>query len=75
VRTAIAGQASELDAEIYNYYNVIADRSIPQDPNLPNDQEFVSELKRIGQSVAFGTSTREQGAKDLMDLIARLIVK
>jgi multiple sugar transport system substrate-binding protein len=75
VRTAIAGSASELDAEIYSYYNVIADRSIPQDPNLPNDQEFVDELKRIGQSVAFGATTREAGASELISLIERLMVK
>ncbi|MDR1913506.1 MAG: extracellular solute-binding protein [Clostridiales bacterium] len=75
VRTAIAGSASEIDGIIYNYYNLVADRTIPQDPNLPNDQEFVAELLSIGQSVAFGQTSREDAAKNLLDLINRLLVK
>ncbi len=75
VRTAIAVGASKTDAEVYRIYNVVADRTIPQGPNLPNDQEFVNELKLIGQAVAFGQSTVDQAAIDLQALIDRLAVK
>jgi multiple sugar transport system substrate-binding protein len=75
VRTAISGQATETDAAVYRIYNAVADRTIPQDPNLPNDQEFVNELELIGQQVAFGESTVDQGAEDLEALIERLAVK
>jgi len=75
VRAAIADKASATDAEVYRIYNVIADRTIPQGPNLPNDQEFVNELILIGQKVAYGQSTVEEGAKDLQTLIERLAVK
>jgi multiple sugar transport system substrate-binding protein len=54
---------------------VVADRTIPQGPNLPNDQEFVNELKLIGQKVAFGQSTVDAGAADLQALIERLGAK
>jgi multiple sugar transport system substrate-binding protein len=54
---------------------VIADRTIPQGPNLPNDQEFVNELQLIGQQVAYGESSVDQGAEDLQALIERLAVK
>jgi multiple sugar transport system substrate-binding protein len=75
VRQAISGQATETDAAVYGIYNVVADRTIPQDPNLPNDQEFVNELRLIGQAVALGASTVDKGAADLQALIERLAVK
>jgi multiple sugar transport system substrate-binding protein len=75
VRTAIAPQATETDAAVYRIYNAIADRTIPQDPNLPNDQEFVNELKLIGQGVAYGQITVDEAADQLMELIGRLAVK
>ncbi len=75
VRTAISGQASVTDAAVYRIYNVVADRTIPQDPNLPNDQEFVNELRLIGQAVAYGQSTVDKGAADLQALIERLAKK
>jgi multiple sugar transport system substrate-binding protein len=75
VRSAIAPQATETDAAVYRIYNVIADRTIPQDPNLPNDQEFVNELKLIGQGVAYGQLTVDEAADQLMALIERLAVK
>jgi multiple sugar transport system substrate-binding protein len=75
VRQAIAGEATPTDAAVYRIYNVIADRTIPQGPNLPNDQEFVNELQLIGQQVAYGQSTVDQGAEDLQALIERLAVK
>jgi ATP-dependent Clp protease ATP-binding subunit ClpX len=51
------------------------DRTVPQGPNLPNDQEFVNELELIGQQVAYGVSTVDQAAEDLQALIERLAVK
>lgn len=75
VRSAIADSATATDAAVYHIYNVIADRTIPQGPNLPNDQEFVSELIQIGQKVAYGQSTVDDAAKDLQALIERLAVK
>ncbi|CAG0937246.1 Putative ABC transporter substrate-binding protein YesO [Thermoflexales bacterium] len=75
VRTAISDQATETDAAVYRIYDVVADRTIPQGPNLPNDQEFVNELRLIGQAVAYGQSTVDQGAADLQALIERLAVK
>ncbi len=74
VREAIADEATATDAAVYEIYAAIADRMIPQGPNLPNDQEFVSELELIGQQVAYGQSTVEQAAEDLQALIERLIV-
>jgi multiple sugar transport system substrate-binding protein len=75
VRTAISGQATEADAAVYRIYNAVADRTIPQDPNLPNDQEFVNELRLIGQAVSLGKSTVDKGAADLQALIERLAKK
>jgi multiple sugar transport system substrate-binding protein len=75
VRDAIAGKATDIDRQLYEYLSVAADRTVPQGPNLPNDQEFIDTLKQIGQSVSFGELTREQGAKDVFDLIQRLMVK
>ena len=53
----------------------VADRTIPQDPNLPHDQEFVNELRLIGQAVSLGQSTVDKGAADLQALIERLAKK
>ncbi len=75
VRQAIADKATVTDAAVYRIYDAIADRTVPQGPNLPNDQEFVNELTLIGQKIAYGESTVEQGAKDLQALIERLAVK
>lgn len=75
VREAISGKSTPIDAAIYAIYDAISDRSIPQGPNLPNDQEFINELHLIGQNVAYGSTTVDQGAADLFDLIQRLIIK
>jgi multiple sugar transport system substrate-binding protein len=75
VRQAIAGEATEMDAAVYRIYDAIADRSVPQGPNLPNDQEFVNELELIGQQVAYGQTSVEQAAQDLQALIERLAAK
>ncbi|MBK8025810.1 MAG: extracellular solute-binding protein [Chloroflexi bacterium] len=75
VRQAISDQATATDAAVYRIYDAIADRSVPQGPNLPNDQEFVNELELIGQAVAYGQSTVEQAATDLQALIERLAAK
>lgn len=75
VRQAIAEQATDIDAAVYRIYEAVADRTVPQGPNLPNDQEFVNELDLIGQQVAYGQSTVEQAAADLQALIERLAVK
>ena len=65
VRQATGVGASKTDAEVYRIYDAVADRTIPQGPNLPNDQEFVNELELIGQQVAYGQSTVEQAAAGL----------
>jgi multiple sugar transport system substrate-binding protein len=75
VRQATGVGASKTDAQVYRIYDAVADRTIPQDPNLPNDQEFVNELELIGQQVAFGESTVDEAAEDLQALIERLAVK
>lgn len=75
VREAIAAEATAIDAAVYGIYAAVADRTIPQGPNLPNDQEFVNELELIGQSVAYGESTVDQAAENLQALIERLTVK
>lgn len=75
VRQAIAAQATATDAAVYRIYDAVADRTIPQDPNLPNDQEFVNELELIGQQVAYGESSVDVAAEDLIALIERLAVK
>lgn len=75
VRSAISVGASKTDAEVYRIYNAVADRTIPQGPNLPNDQEFVNELLLIGQSVGFGQATVDEAAANLQALIERLTVK
>jgi multiple sugar transport system substrate-binding protein len=75
VRTAISSQATETDAAVYRIYNAVADRTIPQDPNLPNDQQFVNELRLIGQAVSLGKSTVDKGAADLQALIERMTKK
>lgn len=75
VRKAISANASPLDAAVYHIYDVVADRTVPQGPNLPNDQEFVSELQLLGQNVAYGKTTVDQGASDLQTLIDQMISK
>ncbi len=75
VRTAISGQSTEQDAAVYRIYNAVADRTIPQDPNLPNDQQFVNGLKLIGQQVSLGKSTVDKGAADLQALIVQMSKK
>jgi multiple sugar transport system substrate-binding protein len=75
VRQAIADKATPIDAEVYRIYDAIADRTIPQGPNLPNDQEFVNELELIGQSVAYGQATVDEAATNLQALIERLATK
>ncbi|HEX2619062.1 MAG TPA: extracellular solute-binding protein [Phototrophicaceae bacterium] len=75
VRESIAEKATPIDAGVYRIYAAIADRTVPQGPNLPNDQEFVNELILIGQQVAYGQSTVDQAAEDLQALIERLAVK
>jgi multiple sugar transport system substrate-binding protein len=75
VRTAISGQSTEQDAAVYRIYNAVADRTIPQDPNLPNDQQFVNGLKLIGQQVSLGKSTVDKAATDLMALIQQMSKK
>ena len=75
VRESIAAEATPIDAEVYRIYGAVADRTIPQGPNLPNDQEFVNELELIGQQVAYGESTVDQAAESLQALIERLAVK
>ena len=75
VRQAIADQATPIDAAIYHIYDAVSDRTVPQGPNLPNDQEFVNELELIGQQVAYGQSSVDQAAEDLQALIERLTVK
>jgi multiple sugar transport system substrate-binding protein len=75
VRQAIADSATDIDAAVYRIYDAIADRVIPQGPNLPNDQEFVNELDLLGQQVAYDQITVEQAAQDLQALIERLAVK
>lgn len=72
VREAISEAASDIDAAVYRIYAAVADRTVPQGPNLPNDQEFVNELQLIGQQVAYGQSSVEQAAEDLQALIERL---
>ncbi|HEX2908265.1 MAG TPA: sugar ABC transporter substrate-binding protein [Phototrophicaceae bacterium] len=74
VRQAIADKASVTDAAVYRIYDAIADRTVPQGPNLPNDQEFVNELKLIGQEIAYGESV-DTAAERLQTLIERLAVK
>lgn len=75
VRQPIADQSTATDSAVYRIYDAIVDRTIPQDPNLPNDQEFVNELEVIGQQVAYEESTVEEAAEDLQALIERLAVK
>jgi multiple sugar transport system substrate-binding protein len=72
VRQAISEQATDIDAAVYRIYDAVADRTVPQGPNLPNDQEFVNELMLIGQQVAYGASSVEQAAQDLQTLIERV---
>lgn len=75
VREAISDKSTPADAAVYSIYDAISDRSIPQGPNLPNDQEFINELHLIGQNVAYNSISIDQGAEDLFDLVKRLIVK
>jgi multiple sugar transport system substrate-binding protein len=77
VRAAIADAATPLDAAVYGLYNAITEAglTVPQGPNLPNDQEFVAELELIGQQVAYGEFTVEEAAEALQALIERLAVK
>lgn len=77
VRQSISGESSAMDAAVYRIYDVIAEaeRTVPQGPNLPNDQEFVNELELLGQQVAYGQLSVEQAAVELQALIERLAVK
>jgi len=73
--TAADGNLYVVSLGTNRIYDAVADRTIPQDPNLPNDQEFVNELELIGQQVASGESTVDQVAENVQALIERLAVK
>lgn len=75
VREKAQQNATEMDQQLFAYLNAVIENSIPQDPNLPNDQEFVDNLKLIGQQIAFGESSLEDGGQQLYDEISRLMVK
>ena len=75
VRSAAEDNAGELEKLLFAYLNKVAPTAIPQGPNLPNDQEFVDNLRQIGQNVSFGGITVEQGGQELYELIQRLMVK
>lgn len=77
VRQAISASSSATDAAVYRIYDVVAEaeRTVPQGPNLPNDQEFVNGLELIGQQVAYGQSSVEEAAENLQALIERLAIK
>lgn len=75
VRSAAEENAGDIDKILFAYLNKVAPTAIPQGPNLPNDQEFVDNLKQIGQNIAFGGITIEQGGQELYDLVQRLMVK
>ena len=75
VRSQAEANANDIDKLLFAYLNSVAHTAIPQGPNLPNDQQFVDNLKQIGQSVAFEQITSEQGGKDLFALIQELMVK
>jgi len=75
VRQETAVGASKLDAEVYHIYDAVADRTVPQGPNLPNDQEFVNELELLGQQVAYDQMTVDEAAEALQALIERLATK
>ncbi|HHV09666.1 MAG TPA: extracellular solute-binding protein [Clostridiales bacterium] len=75
VREKAQQNATEIDQKLFAYLDTVIENSIPQDPNLPNDQEFIDNLKLIGQQIAFGESSLEDGGQQLYDLIAKLMVK
>lgn len=75
VRSQAEASANDIDKLLFAYLNQVAPTAISQGPNLPNDQEFIDNLKQIGQNIAFGNQTVEQGGADLYELIQRLMVK
>jgi multiple sugar transport system substrate-binding protein len=72
VRDAIRAQASIDDQKVYDFYSVATGRTTPMDPNLPNDREFINELNRIIQTVAYGQLSVPDGGKEVYALIQRL---
>jgi multiple sugar transport system substrate-binding protein len=72
VRNAISAQATVIDQKVYDYYAIATRRTTPMDPNLPNDREFINELNRLVQTVAFGQMTVQQGGREVYDLVQRL---
>lgn len=75
VRTGAEANAEAIDKMLFTYLNKVAPTAVPQGPNLPNDQEFIDNLKQIGQNIAFNNLTIEQGGAELFALIQRLMVK
>jgi multiple sugar transport system substrate-binding protein len=76
VRTAISGAASDTSKKIYAYYDVLAQiGTVAPGPNLPNDQEFVDELKKIGEQLRAGRIDTSKAADNTLKLMQDLIAK
>ncbi|GMO56986.1 MAG: ABC transporter substrate-binding protein [Treponemataceae bacterium] len=74
-RDGAANVASDADKKVFAYHDVAGAHTSPETPHLPNDTELNSTLNLIYQNVAFGKLSTEQGAKDIVALLNRLINK
>ncbi|MDR2044630.1 MAG: extracellular solute-binding protein [Clostridium sp.] len=76
VREAISGEASETSKKIYAYYDVLDTiGTVPQGLNLPNDQEFVDGLAKIGERLRAGRIDSAAAAAETLKLMKELIAK
>ncbi|MDR1209139.1 MAG: extracellular solute-binding protein [Clostridiales bacterium] len=71
---SLSASAEGADKILFDYsaFAAASGQTIPQDPNLPGDQEFIQELQRIYQAVQFGEATNDEGAQQIVELITRL---
>ena len=75
VRAAVAENATPLEQKIYDLYAVAADHTTEMDPNVPNDQEFNDNFRRISQEVAFGVKDTATAGQEAFDMINDMIAK
>ena len=69
------GASNVNEQKALSYMAVAGPHTMPENDHVPNDTEYNSTLYLIYQRVAFGQISTEQGGREIVDLINRMIAK
>jgi multiple sugar transport system substrate-binding protein len=69
------GASNVNEQKALSYMAVAGPHTMPENDHVPNDTEYNSTLYLIYQRVAFGQISTEQGGREIVDLINRMITK